>query len=311
MGSPSPASHPRCRLRPGPAPQQPHEAAPHPTVRHPDETEPSIQFHPTILLFPDLDEEDLQALADDIRTNGLLHPVVLDGGSRVIDGRNRLKACEIAGVEPSYTTYDGNDPSGYALSANVHRRNLTKGQIAMITAKACSLTERGDCSETERSSRSVSEQLGVSLGTVGKAGIVLQHAPDLVDPVIAGAMGLDEAYATARENKAKANSAEVQLTRLREADPELADRVVEGYLTLAGAWAEHTARVEEDKRERRVATRLLDEVVPVLAKARGTRTFSRYDPAFASGTPITRETIAHAVTALAEMDQVWQERDLP
>ncbi|GCB94472.1 hypothetical protein SALB_07272 [Streptomyces noursei] len=67
---------------------------------------------------------------------------MLDRNGRVIDGRNRLKACEIAGVEPSYTTYEGDDPDGYALSANVHRRNLTKGQIAMITAKACSLSEQ-------------------------------------------------------------------------------------------------------------------------------------------------------------------------
>ncbi|MCZ0974383.1 plasmid replication/partition related protein [Streptomyces noursei] len=243
--------------------------------------------------------------------HGLLHPVVLDRNGRVIDGRNRLKACEIAGVEPSYTTYEGDDPDGYALSANVHRRNLTKGQIAMITAKACSLSEQNGRSPGERSSRSLSEHLGVSLGTVGKANIVLQHAPDLVDPVISGATGLNEAYNVAQENKAKANSAEAQLARLRNEDPELADRVVEGHLTLTGAWAERTERVEEDKRQRRVATRLLDEIVPPLAQTRGTRTFSRYDPAFAGGTPITRETIAHAMTALAEMDQAWQERDLP
>ncbi|MFE3691243.1 ParB/RepB/Spo0J family partition protein, partial [Streptomyces sp. NPDC059129] len=115
---------------------------PHPPSRHSQEFQ--IDFHPTILLFPDLDEEDLHALADDIRAKGLLHPIVLDTDGRIIDGRNRLKACTIAGVEPAYTTYDGDDPSAYALSANVHRRNLTKGQIAMITAKACSLSEHGE-----------------------------------------------------------------------------------------------------------------------------------------------------------------------
>lgn len=146
---------------------------------------------------------------------------------------------------------------------------------------------------------------------MGRASTVLQHAPDLVDPVIAGAMGLNEAYAVAQENKSKANSAEVQLARLREEDPQLAERVVEGDLTLAGAWAERTERIEEDKRQRRVATKLLDELIPPLAQSRGTWTFSRYDPVYSSGTPITRETIAHAMTALAEMDQVWQERDLP
>ncbi|MFF5537846.1 hypothetical protein ACFY71_36195 [Streptomyces cinerochromogenes] len=59
----------------------------------------------------------------------------------------------------------------------------------MITAKACSLSEQSGRSPSERSSRSLSEQLGVALGTVGKANVVLQHAPDLVDPVISGAAG--------------------------------------------------------------------------------------------------------------------------
>ncbi|MGQ4480267.1 hypothetical protein [Streptomyces sp. SAS_276] len=181
----------------------------------------------------------------------------------------------------------------------------------MITVKARSLKEQEGCSLREQTARSLGEQLGVALAVMGRASTVLQHAPDLVDQVISGTTGLNEAYALAQENKAKANSAEVQLARLREEDPQLADRVVEGTLTLAGAWAERTERVEEDKRQRRVATRLLDELVPPLAQARGTRTFSRYDPAYASGTPITRETITHAMTALAEMEQVWQERDLP
>lgn len=60
-----------------------------------------------------------------------------------------------------------------------------------------------------------------------------------------------------------------------------------------------------------MATRLLGELLPPLANTRGTRTFSRYDPAYASGPPVTRAIIAHAMTALTEMDQVWQERDLP
>ncbi|AZK97049.1 ParB N-terminal domain-containing protein [Streptomyces sp. SID5473] len=270
-----------------------------------------MESHPTTSLLPPLDEDDLAALAQDIGDNGLLQPIVLDSHGRILDGRGRLAACEQAHVEPAFITYEGNDPDIYVLSVNLRRRSLTKGQAAMISVKARSLGEQERCSSREQTARSLGEQLGVAVAVMGRAGMVLQHAPDLVDPVIAGAMGLKEAYATAQENKAKANSAEVQLARLREEDPELADRVIEGDLTLAGAWAERTARVEEDKRQRRVATRLLEEIVPPLAQARGTRTFSRYDPAFASGTPITRETIAHAMTALTEMDQIWQERDLP
>lgn len=278
-----------------------------------------IESHPTTSLLPLLDEDELAALAENIQQVGLLQPIVLDREQRVLDGRARLAACERTGTEPVFITYEGQAPDLYVLSVNLQRRSLTKGQTAMITVKArsvseqdsCSESEQGHCSETEHTARALGEQLGIAVAMIGRASTVLQHAPDLVDPVIAGAMGLDEAYATARENKAKASSAEAQLARLRQEDPELADRVVEGALTLAGALAERTERVEEDKRQRRVATRLLDEVVPPLAQTRGTRTFSRYDPAFAAGAPITRATIAQAMEALAEMDQIWQERDLP
>ncbi|MEU8522392.1 ParB N-terminal domain-containing protein [Streptomyces sp. NPDC048577] len=82
-----------------------------------------MELHPTNALFPVLDEEELQALAHDIREHGLLHPVVLDSAGRILDGKNRLRACELASVEPTYTTYDGDDPSAFALTVNTQRRS--------------------------------------------------------------------------------------------------------------------------------------------------------------------------------------------
>ncbi|MFE9407417.1 hypothetical protein ACFYN0_01235 [Streptomyces sp. NPDC006704] len=182
----------------------------------------------------------------------------------------------------------------------------------MITVKARSLKEQEGRSPGEQTARSLGEQLGVALAVMGRASTVLQHAPDLVDPVISGDMGLNEAYEVAKENKAQADSAEAQLARLREEDPQLADRVVARELTLPGAWAERKARVEEDLRQRRVATQLLCEVLPSLAQVRGSRTFALYDPELAPpGRAVTREVIEHASTALAEMASVWKERDLP
>ncbi|WP_420036041.1 ParB N-terminal domain-containing protein [Streptomyces sp. cg28] len=259
-----------------------------------------------------LDEDELQALADDICELGQLQPIVLDPTGRILDGRNRLRACELAGVEPEYVTYSGDNPSSYTLAVNLRRRSLSKGQAAMIAAKACSDPEHDHRSETERSARSVSEQAGVSLGRIGQANVVLRYAPDLVESVIGGAVSIDDAYQTAREKKAQADSAESQLARLREEDPDLANRVVAAELTLQGAWAERKARVEEDIRQRRVATQLLCEVLPSLAQVRGSRTFDLYDPEFAPpGRAVTREIIEHATTALAEMASVWKERNLP
>ncbi|MEV4093835.1 ParB/RepB/Spo0J family partition protein [Streptosporangium saharense] len=262
------------------------------------------EHHPVAALFPMLGEDELEEMAADIKARGLLQDIVLDEQGRILDGRNRFEACARAGVEPRFTTYDGDDPDGYALSVNIARRHLTKGQQAMVAAQAGRLVGR--------SQRSVAGAQKLSTGRVGQAWTILDHAPDLVNAVVAGAMGLDEAYRIARENKTKADSAEAQLVRLRAEDPELADKVVEGELTLVGAWAERKARAAEEERQRKVATHLLCEIVPSLAQTSGTDTFRRYDPEHAMpGRAITRDVIAAALSALEEMAAAWKERDLP
>lgn len=201
-----------------------------------------MENHPIADLFPMFTDDELSELAEDIKQRGLLQPIVLDTDGRVLDGRNRLAACRLANLEPEFTTYDGDDPDGFALSVNIARRNLTKGQQAMVVAKARSEAKKHTDSEAERHVRSEAKRNGLSAARISQASTVLQHAPDLADAVISGAMGLDEAYKVARENKAAADSAESQLARLRAEDPELADKVVDGVLTLGGAWAEHRER---------------------------------------------------------------------
>ena len=75
-------------------------------------------------MFPMLAEADLAALAEDIRVNGQGEPVVIWDG-QVLDGRNRLAACELAGVEPLTRTLKAcPDPVAFVLSANLRRRHL-------------------------------------------------------------------------------------------------------------------------------------------------------------------------------------------
>ena len=54
-------------------------------------------FHAFASIFPLLPESELSALADDIRKNELREPAYLYDG-KVLDGRNRARACIIAGV---------------------------------------------------------------------------------------------------------------------------------------------------------------------------------------------------------------------
>lgn len=256
------------------------------------------QHHPIADLFPMLAEDELRELAADIKQRGLLQPIVLDDQDRILDGRNRVAACDLAGVKPEFTTYEGDDPDGYALSVNIARRHLTKGQQAMVLARS-GIEYRNDT------------QAPVSKQRVSHARVVRDHAPDLADSVITGAMGLDEAYRIARENKEKAEGVEAQLARLRAEDPELADKVVEGDLTLAGAWAERKARAAEEDRQRKVATHLLCEVIPALAQTYGTSVAEKYTPEHSlPGRAVTRAVIDKAFSALQEMADTWKEREL-
>jgi hypothetical protein len=90
-------------------------------------------WHPAANMFTLMNEEDgeLAALAENIKMTGLLNPVVMLEG-KVLDGRNRLLACRLAGVEPRFVDWDGSgqSPAEWVVAQNVNRRNLTSSQKA-------------------------------------------------------------------------------------------------------------------------------------------------------------------------------------
>ena len=107
-----------------------------------------LPIHPAAELFPLMTPDELHALGEDIKKNGLTSPIVLwrshpQAPVQLLDGRNRLDAIEIATGSPaevgapSITAGDflacdkvivldkSVDPWAYVVSANVHRRHLT------------------------------------------------------------------------------------------------------------------------------------------------------------------------------------------
>jgi len=92
------------------------------------------ESHPIADIWPLLSDEELQELAEDIKQRGLLNPIVLYEG-KILDGRNRFKACQLAGIVPKTLQYEGDEPIAHALALNEKRRHLTKSQRAALAVE--------------------------------------------------------------------------------------------------------------------------------------------------------------------------------
>lgn len=230
--------------------------------------EPTGEVHPVAALFPMMSDEELDDLAADIKDNGLVHPIVLDGDGVLIDGRNRQAACDRVGVEPRYEMLpEGADPVTFILSSNINRRHLTKGQRAMALAKTCSISE-----QSVRGIVNIAEPNGrLSTGYVSMGQIVLRYAPELSEAVLYRGMPLKEAYEKAQERKAAAQSDEAKLEQLKEVAPDLAELVVDERISLAAAMTalqdrKHKEREEQEKERqyRELTTRQLEQALSFL-----------------------------------------------
>ena len=103
------------------------------------------EFHPAANLFPMLEGEEYEALKESIREHGLLSAIVMSADGRILDGRNRYRACHELGVVPKYYPLKAGHKdtleSVYAVETNVKRRNLTASQRAQISADARAMFE--------------------------------------------------------------------------------------------------------------------------------------------------------------------------
>ena len=93
-----------------------------------------MDFHELANLFPMIPKEELEQLTDDLRTNGLIEPITIYEG-KILDGRNRFVACQMAQIEPEFVPYTGNNPLTFVISKNIQRRHLTSSQRAALAAQ--------------------------------------------------------------------------------------------------------------------------------------------------------------------------------
>jgi hypothetical protein len=207
----------------------------------------AIPAHPVADLYPMMDEAVLVELAKDIKKNGQRELIVLHYGEGnhpvTIDGRNRLKACEIAVVEPGFRDYDpdtdGADVEAFIHSKNELRRHLDASQRAMIAAKRANMRQGERTDLPSWDGRTVSQAdaakaLRVGVASVERAKTVIREGvPELAKAVESRAMPVSVAAKVAKLEPAEQRRAISQPLPRRKlfekATPKRAKNVWDGW----------------------------------------------------------------------------------
>jgi hypothetical protein len=152
-----------------------------------------IKFHPLADIFPLMEGEEFDALVEDIKANGLREKIDLHQG-KIVEGRNRYRALQRLGIDPSAdpTKYfrkaiyahtvggeiasheQSNDDRvrAYVISKNIHRRHLTVEQKRELIAKLIK-------AQPEKSDRQVAAVVKASPTTVGTVRAKMEATGDV------------------------------------------------------------------------------------------------------------------------------------
>ncbi len=162
------------------------------------------EFHPLADLFPLLGEAELNELADDILEHGQREPIWLYE-RKILDGRNRYRACLLKGINPHIMETRVADPAAFVASMNLHRRHLSEEQRGMIAARLATFQHGGDRSKSPDgdlvSQAKAAELLKVSKRRVERSHDVIEKGvPDLADAVEHGDVSVSAAAEFAKQN---------------------------------------------------------------------------------------------------------------
>lgn len=201
-----------------------------------------MDFHPVADIFPLLQGEEYEILKADIVTNGLIEPIWLHPDGRIIDGRNRWRACADTNTNVTTRVWDGQGSLvSLVVSLNLHRRHLDSSQRAVVAVEVLpmledearerqrqagkengrgmdssvkDLTELSEVREPQRATQQAAEIFHTNRQYVHEAKNLKEKALDLFEQVKAGDMTIPKAR---REYK-KRNRVEPPIPSTYKAD---------------------------------------------------------------------------------------------
>jgi hypothetical protein len=168
---------------------------------------PPLEVHPIAKVFPAMGEAEFQQFKRDIEAHGQRDDIVIHNGL-LLDGRNRLRACIELGIDPQITELIGeSNPVAYVVSKNLHRRQLTESQRAMVAAEITTQgsgqkKSGGPIGPPEVTNSDAAKMLNVGATSVKRAKAVKDKGSDkLKAAVTSGKMRVGAAAKIARKPK--------------------------------------------------------------------------------------------------------------
>jgi hypothetical protein len=172
-------------------------------------------------IFPQAKPEDYNRLRDDIRDNGFdqKQPVIVYQGA-ILDGWNRWTACEELKVTPTTRQFEGTDTDAldFVMRTN-KRRNLNSGQWAMVSADYQELKNGiANAVEAERRAR-----------------ISQSRKTETAQKIAPSEKSNRETRTKTAELFSTNRTYVSQAAKIKEAAPEIAEKVKAGKMTMQDA----------------------------------------------------------------------------
>lgn len=296
-----------------------------------------VGVHPYAEEFPMASSEELDELTESIGSVGLIHAITVTPDGLVLDGRNRLEACERAQVQPRAEVREGTDDEYKEFVIGVNTTGRRESMTVQIAAASTALIlgeERRINGQWKR--HSVSGQLSTKpdageVKALARCGFVLdilgrdalRRVRDQHDTLNAV---YEEAQKAVHDARAEAERAAAEAEAEAEARdfieghrPDLAEKV--GVDPLVADWRTAKAIHEQQHREE-TAARKREEAMRAAAQQKALNEWRKacdgllvalsyakngFQPPVDTDVHPTEEQFKERLAALVEVVNTWKE----
>jgi site-specific DNA-methyltransferase (adenine-specific) len=208
-----------------------------------------MEIHDVCNLVPTMSDEEYAGLKADIAANRQRVPILTYQG-KIIDGRNRFRACQELGLKPKTREWDGKGSlAKLVVSLNLHRRHLTSGQRAAIAVEYKQLLAK----EAKERQREAGGDKRSDRGTKAKRSAVVDQSEGRATGTVPARVREPSSTRKQRESAVqaakacKSNERYVQAAESLKAEhPELFEKVKAGTMGIPQARQEVKRQKKRD-----------------------------------------------------------------